>query len=506
MSMVRWPSFKLRRGWSRSHAALFAVVLCLGAGCAAPLRDTPRVKHVVLIVVDDLGWRDVDWGAHMPAEPLLATPAVASLAAEGLVFTDGYASAPVCTPTRTSLMTGASPARNHITYWTLHSGRDTSREHPSLRPPAWNTEGLQPGDVTLAGLMSDAGFRTIHVGKAHLGAMGTDGSEPRNLGFDVNVAGHGAGAPASYLGSEDFSRGQVWDVPGLDRWHGQDVFLTEALTTEAVEHVEAAVRDDESFFLHFAPYAVHTPIMANPAHIERFADRDEREAAYASMVASVDAAVGDLLSTLDRLGIADETLVVFTSDNGGLSALARGGTAHVHNAPLRSGKGSGYEGGVRVPWIVRWPGVTQPGSVSSVPVVTHDLFPTVLAAAGVDLPADHALDGADMSPAFTGRDEPFARALLWHQPHQWGASGPGIQPYSALRHGSLKIIWWHGSGAYELYDVVADPGETDDLASLRPNDLAAMRDRLAAGLLAHDAQPSRDRESGAELQPPPVRR
>ena len=273
--------------------------------------------------------------------------------------------------------------------------------------------GLQPDDVTLPRLLQRAGYRTIHVGKAHFGARGTPGADPTRLGFDVNVAGHAAGAPGSFLGTQDFSgahRGgdRVWDVPGLEEWHGRDVYLTDVLAGEAVAAVRDAVAAERPFFLHFAPYAVHTPITANPAHLERYADLERREAAYATMIQTVDDALGRLLATLDELDVAERTIVVYTSDNGGLSAHGRDGEAHTHNAPLRSGKGSYLEGGVRIPQVVAWPGFTdgeggaRGGRVTDAPVITHDLFPTVLGWAGVELPAEHAptVDGRDLRPLF----------------------------------------------------------------------------------------------------------
>lgn len=484
--------------------ALAAVVASGLWACASPGPAAAGSRpNILLVLVDDLGWRDVSFGPQHLAEPLVQTPSVDRLAREGMTFDQGYASAPVCTPTRTSLVTGSSPARSRITYWLRNTGQDTTARWDGLAWPDWDIEGLQPGDTTLPGLLSDAGYRTIHVGKAHLGARGSPGSDPTALGFDVNVAGHGLGGPASYRAADGFSkpdgkRGE-WDVPGLERWHGKDLFLTEVLAIEAEEALRETVAAGEPFFLHFAPYAVHTPIMANPRHVERFADRDEQEAAYASMVASVDAALSRLLQVIDELGLTDDTLVVFTSDNGGLAAHGRGGGArHTANAPLRSGKGSAYEGGVRVPWVVRWPGVVEPGTRNDAAIISHDLFPTLLAAAGVDVPADHAevVDGEDLLPVFAGTGELPARDLIWHQPHFWGISGPGIQPFSSIRRGDHKLLWWHATRGVELYDLRADPAETRDLAEHDP----ALHDELLRALRSAldgvDAQLPTDAETG----------
>ncbi|MEL6714791.1 MAG: sulfatase-like hydrolase/transferase, partial [Planctomycetota bacterium] len=443
-------------------------VLALASLPLAPQKATPTERpHVLVVMVDDLGWRDSAPGAWPdpdgPGARHFRTPHLERLAAEGVRFSDAYASCAVCTPTRTSLMTGSAPARTRITYWTRFPGRDTSAAHPFVKAPAWNVDGLQPGDVTLPALLREAGYRTIHVGKAHWGTgeptEGT-GADPLALGYDVNVAGWAAGAPGSYYGVDDFGGvkraarrgggggGTTWDVPGLERHHGEDVFLTDVLADEAERALREAVASGERVFLHFAPYAVHTPIMANPRVAPRYPDLEGPELAYATLVTSVDDAVGRLLGALDDLGIADETLVVYTSDNGGLSAHGRGGprARHRHNEPLRSGKGSAYEGGVRVPLVVRWPGVTEAGRVVRGPAITHDLFTTVVSAAGAPIPGSHvdAVDGIDLTPVLAGADAPL-RPLVWHMPHFWGIRGPGIEPYSAVRLGDHKLIWFHAA-------------------------------------------------------------
>ena len=261
--------------------------------------ETP--PNVVQILVDDLGWRD---HATSLADPPIAfdrgyrTPHLERLAREGMRCTDAYASAPVCTPTRTSLQTGQDPGRTHITYWILHRGKDTSRGRPDLAAPPWRLDGLSAEDDTLAKRMRARGLRTIHVGKAHLGAHDTSGSDPTNLGFDVNIAGHASGGPGSFRGTDHFSvagregkpgtRQTVWDVPGLAAYHGEEIFLTEALAREAVGAIEAAVSDGRPFFLHFCPYAVHAPIMANDRKLPHYPDLEPREAAYATMIETVD--------------------------------------------------------------------------------------------------------------------------------------------------------------------------------------------------------------------------
>ncbi|QDV07712.1 Choline-sulfatase [Planctomycetes bacterium Poly30] len=513
--------------------------LAVGPLLPGPSSETgPKGPHIVLFMIDDLGWRDLEPGAWTQlTEPQLngakeaegqetssarhfLTPHIARLAERSVRFADAYAAAPVCTPTRTSLMLGQSPARTGITYWTRHFDQDTSSpfpgEAPLLRAPAWRMNGIQPGEATLASRLRQAGYFTIHVGKAHFGTG--PGGDPTELGFDVNVAGWAAGGPGSYLGIDAFSaagreqrRGRTgpgdhsWDIPGLEAHHGKEVFLTDVLADEAEAAMRRSVADGERVFLHFAPYAVHAPLMVNERVRDRFPDLDGPELAYATLVASVDDAVGQILAAVDDLGIADTTLVVFTSDNGGLSAHGRGGKKHSHNLPLKSGKGSAYEGGVRVPLFVRWPGVTEAGRVARGPVVTQDLFRTLLAAAGGDA-RDAGATGLDLSPVLGGADVPETRPIVWHQPHYWGVAGPGIEPYSALRLGRWKLIYFHSSVVeesgvdgrparavrrpeprFELYDLSVDIGEAHDLALDQPATVDALAELLSVELEAANA-------------------
>ena len=494
------PSFQ-----PRLFAFLFALA-CGGQQSLAAAGDTrARSKPLNLLVflVDDLGWQDTSL-AMIPGEPKrpkpFRTPHLQRLAEQGMLFTSAYASAPVCTPTRTSLMTGSSPARSHITFWTKEMAKDTSSKHPTLKAPDWRRSGLEEGDITLAGLLQENGYRTIHAGKAHWGAEGSSGSDPLALGFDRNFGGHAAGSPGSYLAREHFRRqnakgrsnAEFWDVPDLEEYHGRDVFLTEALATEAAKEIRAAIKESMPFFLHFAPYSVHTPITANAKYLEHYPHLAEPEKQYASMIEDVDQALGFLLNTLEEQGVLDSTLVVFTSDNGGLAAHSRGGELHEQNAPLRSGKGSGYEGGVRVPWVMSWPGVIEAGSSTASSVITHDLFPTLLAAAGVKLPKDHAelVDGIDLGPLLRGNRLIREHPLLWHQPHMWGARGPGIEPFSSLRLGDEKLLWFHADQPYELYDLENDPGERDNLVGSQPERSREVAGLLAAELRRRKAQPS----------------
>mgnify|MGYP006278669347 CR=1 FL=1 len=474
-------------------ALTFARALILMAAFASG-----RPPNIVVFLVDDLGWNDSSIDLGLPKDPQYnahyRTPALERLAREGMRFTQAYAT-PVCTPSRVSLMTGLSTARHGVTNWTLAPGKDLGVRTARLELPDWNCDGLQPPGSgtrhgfetasTLPSLLRTAGYRTIHVGKAHLGATGTPGADPSKLGFDINVAGSAIGQPGSHLGRRNFSDGDparhAWDVQDLDTYRGKDVTLAQALTDRAIAEIERAQTDGKPFFLHFAHYAVHAPI--EPAKDFAADYRDTKLAAkekdYATMVADVDRSLERVLEALDRLRLTQDTLVIFLSDNGGYAQ--RVGGYSPRNLPLRSGKGSAYEGGLRTPMVVRWPGVARAGVLSREVASIEDLLPTFVAAAGAAVPA--GLDGRDLAPVLRGESRP-GQDLVWYYPHVWGAKGPGIEPFAALRRGSLKVVYFFEGDRTELYDVESDPSETRDLAQERAAEATRLRDDLLAALRA----------------------
>ncbi|MCA8973790.1 MAG: sulfatase [Planctomycetes bacterium] len=458
-----------------------------------------RRPNLVVFLVDDLGWQDLSEPFHSERttwNERYRTPNVERLCRQGIKFTQAYAHC-VCTPTRVSLMTGINPARHRVTHWTLRRNTATDPELEGMRRPQWNVNGLSCdagteraiAAPTLAQRLAAVGYRTILAGKAHFGAIDTPGADPRNLGFHVNIAGHAAGAPSSYLARQNFLREQrdtIWQVPGLERYHGQDLFLTEVLTTEAIAAAQLGVAAGEPFFLYLAHYAVHTPLDADDRFVQRYRDAGlpEPEARYAALIEGVDRSLGRVLDWLDRAGIAGDTIVMFTSDNGGLSAHTRAGPKHGHNSPLRSGKGSAYEGGVRVPLAVRWPGRIAADQVATLPVSVDDVLPTLCELVGAD---SDCPDGRSYAACLLGADQ-TPHPLLWHSPHFWGARGPGIEPYSAVRDGDHKLIWFYREQRAELYDVRRDPGETTDLAPSQPELTARLRALLRQLLSERDAQ------------------
>jgi arylsulfatase A-like enzyme len=500
------------------RAFLFVAAFSSVAQFALAAENTK--PNIVLFLVDDMGWQDTSVPFHTGVTELnrrYRTPNMERLARGGMKFTQAYACS-VCSPTRVSLMTGLNAARHRVTNWTLRKNASNDRRHPTLAFPKWNVNGLSPVKgiertvhaKALPAFLRDAGYRTIHVGKAHFGAIGTPGADPRNIGFDINIGGHAAGGPGSFLGTQNFSANwrkgdRVWDVPGLDKYHGKDIFLTEALTIEANRAVDQAVEDGKPFFLYMSHYAVHVPFAEDSRFYQKYrrAGLDHTESMYAAMVEGMDKSLGDILDNVQRHGLSDNTIVLFMSDNGGLSAHGRGGKPHSHNKPLSSGKGSAHEGGVRVPMIVHWPGVTKAGSISKQPVIIEDFFPTILEMAGLhDIQqVGGVIDGRSFVSLLRGEHDESRgeRPLFWHFPNNWGPKGPGIGPSSSIRRGAWKLIYYYDTQRFELFNVEKDISEEHDLA----DDYSDMLDSLARELRSYlqeaEAQFPIDKNSGEPI-------
>ncbi len=496
--------------------------MALGACESEELPEPP--PNIVLFFVDDMGWQDTSvpfWDKKTPFNEIYQTPNMERLASDGVKFTQAYATA-VCSPTRVSLMTGMNAARHRVTNWTLRkdSIQPMEKNHPTLEFPMWNVNGMSsvPGDpkavyaTPLAQVLNDAGYYTVHSGKAHFGAIGTPGANPLNLGFDVNIAGHAAGAPASYLGKDNYGNGkegkEVWAVPGLEKYHGKNMHLTEVITMEALMSLDSVVANQQPFFLYMAHYAVHTPIMPDDRFVKKYFEKemDSTEAKYASMVEGMDKSLGDIMDYLEEKKIAENTIILFMSDNGGLSAVARGGEKHMHNKPLASGKGSVYEGGIREPMLVKWPGRAAPNTISDKKVIIEDFYPTILEMAGIEtVETVQTIDGRSFVPVLTEekeRETNEERPLFWHYPNEWGPDGPGIGASSAVRKGDWKFIYFHADRSMELFNLKLDIGETKNLVSENPEkarDLAAV---LTLFLKEVKAQMPIDRSTGEQVEYP----
>lgn len=455
--------------------------------------------NIVFFLVDDMGWQETSVAFYSERTWLnnhYYTPNMERLEKQGMKFTQAYA-CPLSSPSRISLMTGQNAARHRVTNWTLFKNQSPDRytKNEEVEVPEWNMNGMsmeKGGEhtlyvsETLPSVLKKAGYKTIHVGKAHWGAIGTPGENPLNLGFDVNVAGHAAGGPGSYLGEHHFSAafrkgGSEWDVPGLEKYHGKDINLTEALTLEATREMEKAVREKKPFFLYMSHYAIHAPWEADKRFIDKYKQMGmtDFEAVYASMLESMDKSLGDFMQHLRRLGIEENTILVFMSDNG----QPRQDKIY---PPLRGHKITPYEGGIRVPLLVKVPGMTRPGSVCETPVIIEDVYPTLLSLASALEYASEMdkVDGKDFSPLLRGKKKAEKeRSFFWHYPHVYDIN----DPYSVIRKGDWKLIWHYADQRAELFNLKEDIGESCNQVIEEPEKANALRKELREYLLRVDA-------------------
>lgn len=482
----------------------FLVLACTLFTLAGPLAGPLSAKqpNFVFILVDDLGYMDI--GANNP-DTFYETPNVDRIAREGMRFTNGYAANPVCSPTRYSIMTGKHPSRVDAT--NFFSGKRSARFLPA---PLHDDMPLK--ETTIAEALKAHGYGTFFAGKWHLGP--TPEYWPTNQGFDVNMGGMNRGGP--YGGDKYFS---PYGNPRLeDGPKGEH--LPDRLAMEAAKYIEA--NKDKPFLVYLSFYSVHTPLMAPKPLVEKYRKKAERlglngkkefageeqvfpnggkrqvrilqkHAVYAAMIESMDNAVGKVLKKLDELELDDDTIVMFMSDNGGLSTSEGSPTS---NLPLRGGKGWLYEGGIREPYLVKWPGVTKPGSTCDEPVVSMDFYPTMLAIADLPAKPDQHLDGESLVPLLKGEAKTLKRdALYWHYPHY---SNQGGIPGAAIRMGNYKLIERFEDGRVHLYDLAKDIGERNDLAEKMPDRVDAMRKRLHKWYQEVDAKFLQAKPNGPE--------
>jgi arylsulfatase A-like enzyme len=419
--------------------------------------------NVVFILADDLGWTDLKcYGSEV-----YETPALDQLAREGMRFTQNYSACTVCSPTRACILTGKYPARLHITDWI--PGQMPA--NPKMLVPDW-TKFLPLEETTIADVLRGAGYRTASIGKWHLGDAPY---YPEKHGFDLNVAGTADAAPASYIAP--------WRIATLGEGKAGE-HLTDRLGEEAVKFIRDA--KDKPFFLYLPHFAVHTPIQGREDLVAKYKKKivpgmKQKNANYAALVEGMDQTVAKIRQTLKELGLAERTIIVFTSDNGGRVPTTS-------NLPLRVGKGSAYEGGVRVPLIVYWPGVTKAGSTSDTPTISADFYPTLLEMAGAADQAGHQADGVSIVPVLRQSGQLPPRALYWHYPHHQHYQLGGSMPYGAIRDGDFRLIEFFDDDRAELYNVREDVGEQHDLAARMPEKVKELRARLRAWRAAVGAQ------------------
>ena len=473
--------------------------------------DSNRQRpNIILFLVDDMGWQDTSvpfWNRETLFNQLYETPNMERLAQQGMKFTQAYACT-VSSPSRCSLLSGMNAARHRVTNWTLERDTPTDKDDSVIEIPAWHVNGMAqvPGVpaatqiTSFVQILKDKGYHTIHCGKAHFGAVDTPGADPRHFGFDVNIAGHAAGGLASYLGKDNFGNDAEDHplaynaVPDLEAYHGKDIFITEALTREALRALENNRASGKPFFLNMAHHAVHIPIQADHRFYQKYLDKgmDTTEAAYASMIEGMDKSLGDIMDWLEVKDLAENTIILFMSDNGGLSITNRGGVPNTHNVPLNSGKGSAYEGGIREPMIVSWPGVVAPNTQTQEFVIIEDFFPTILEMAGIRrYKTVQTVDGISFVPILKGEKQKHAesRCLYWNFPNLWRAPfGPGIDATCSIREGDWKLIYYYRSGKKELFNIRENIGETDNCALAQPERVASLSAKLGRYLRSVNAQ------------------
>ncbi|MEO0529902.1 MAG: sulfatase-like hydrolase/transferase [Planctomycetota bacterium] len=499
---------------ARSANLRLSVALLLSLATAVPIRagSPPERPNVVLFFVDDMGWADWERSALNPnGSVVFETPNLSRLANSGVVFDNGYASSPVCSPSRVSLMTGLSPARHRTTDF-IGAGTPSIR---GVGPPTGWSQNLAASEVTIAEALLDEGYNTGFFGKWHLGQGTNPSANPLANGYRVNVGGTNSGNPG-FAGGFFAGADGMWDgMPGLSTpgEFASDAYLSDALSDRAADFVTSSTSAGEPFFLTMSHYLVHTPIQAPQDLVTKYTNKINQlqsrgvdlnghdNPTYAGMVEKLDQSVGRVLDRLEDPNgdqdlsdsVLDDTIIVFTSDNGGLTSFSV-----TENGPLREGKGSIYEGGIREPYVISWAGNANVGSgvVNSTNVVTHDLYPTLLSLTGVQGNAAHnaRLEGIDLAPALAGQTLDRG-PIVWHYPHHSpqdssdnGSIVNGGQFVSAVRDGDWKLIWFHEQARYELYNLASDLGETTSVLAANAEVAMGLSVELRRNLAETDAQ------------------
>ncbi|WP_189361551.1 sulfatase [Algibacter mikhailovii] len=441
--------------------------------CQSPKQSKP---NVVLILVDDMGWTDLgSFGSD-----LYQSPNIDALASEGLMFTNSYSSCTVCSPTRASIVTGKYPARLHVTDWI------EGHKYPweKLSVPDW-TMYLEDEEYTIAEAFKDAGYTTAHFGKWHLGEK--EENWPENHGFDLNFGGWKKGAPNR---NKDIGSNGYFSPYGNPRLEDgpKDEYLTERLSNEVVNYIDK--NNEKPFFINFWLYNVHTPLQAKQEKIEKYkslidSTARHQNATYAAMVEHTDDAVGKIIAKLKEKGLYDNTIILFSSDNGGL--IGKSKRTVTNNAPLKTGKGDIYEGGVRIPTILYAPQYKLGGKEVDVPIISMDYYPTLMDLAGITTNKTKAqtVDGKSLMPIIETNSSINREAMYWHYPHYHQEGGV---PYSSIRFKDFKLIQNFQNNTYELYDLKKDIGETNNVLESHADEFKIMKNKLEAWRTSVDAQ------------------
>ena len=468
--------------------------------------------NIILFLVDDMGLMDTSVPMLVDKEgkpqkhhlnEFYRTPNMERLAKQGIRFSQFYAQS-VCSPTRVSLMTGQNSARHRVTQW-------INPETKNAGPADWNWKGLTSKDVTLPALLKKNGYHTIFSGKAHFAPTGHEGADPENLGFDLNIAGCAFGAPGSYYGEDGYGnldpKRKKRAIPGLEKYHKTDVFLSEAITREAITAIDHSLKQESPFFLYMSHYAVHSPFQTDPRFSDNYKNSGKSRPAnsFATLIEGIDKSLGDLMDHLATKGVAENTLVLFVGDNGSDAPL--GDTyGYFSSAPLRGKKGTCYEGGLRVPFIAGW---AKPGKANSFSIAQNavhhkhigtvmDIYTTILDATGTKNPDNHTIDGVSLIPQLKGKINPDRPDhFLCHFPHSHRSSY-----FTTYRKGDWKLIFRYRTTGnaeqrankskkalprYELYNLKDDPYEKTNLAEQKQKKLETLIKQMLAQLEAEDA-------------------
>lgn len=422
--------------------------------------------NVIVILTDDLGINDLS----CTGSKFYETPHIDQLAKDGVPFTQAYSSSTVCSPSRAALLTGKYPARLHLTDWIQgHPAPDNAK----VKIPDWK-KFISSDTTTLPQQFKSAGYSTALIGKWHLSpsAKEFDNYSPLKYGFDINIGGNHLGQPGSYF--------SPYKIPNFKDGPNNE-FLTDRESNEAIKFIEQ--NQTNPFFLYLAHYAVHQPIAGKADVIKKFEEKNTQSfkkynATYAALISSVDDSVGKIRETLKRLKLSDNTIIVFTSDNGGLPQVT-------DNSPYRDGKGSAYEGGVRVPFIIYWPQATSNHSTQSTPIQSIDIYPTLIDIAGIASQSS-TIDGVSLAPLLKSTASLPSRDLFWHYPHYHRVGG--ARPYSAIRSGDYRLVHFYEDNRDELYNLAKDPGESLDLSNLEIEIRNTLKKKLDAWLQSTSAQ------------------
>lgn len=491
-------------------------------------QEVAAKPNIVVFLVDDMGVMDTsvlfltDKNGKPTRYPLngwYRTPSMQRLADQGIRFSTFYAQS-VCSPTRASILTGQNATRHATTTWISPFGNNRGK----FGPKKWNWTGLKKDDLTLPGILSSAGYQTIHVGKGHFGPVGYAGSDPLNIGFDVNVAGAAWGQPKSYYGKDNYGnhpkyRGKdgkkklTHNIPHLEKYYGTDTFLSEALTLEANQKIKIAVTEKKPFFLYMAHYALHAPFNSDPRFAEHYKDSEKSKnaQAFATLIEGMDKSLGDIMDQVEKLGVAEDTLIIFLGDNGSDAPLGDK-YGHTSSAPLRGKKGTYYEGGMRVPFIAAWAKPNPEnwwqkklpipqGVIQSQLGSVMDIYPTLLALTGIKNPAEHIVDGFDLATQLEGmQNTSRPETFLMHFPHAHRSSY-----YTVYRSGDWKLIYHYdpansGKAKHELFNLKNDPFENKNLATANPEKLKQMIERMSQQLEAEKALYPIDK-NGKDIKP-----